>query len=486
MEALTCLYLLYMKQSGTRHRLMAALMISSQLLLTAFMMYWLVGQYREERTVLYGQLKKEYFLVQDQLLDSMLMEHLVMPSLDDSVMVMKQVFKDSPFDSDSLTIHLNGMALPDSGTRTFDISTSFSAEERMVRSVKLFINKNPMAFHSNSGVHVFATNLDTTSLFLNLEQALQEKNWPFVLTWTGEDPDRAEESKNSGIILGGGPDSALPKLRVNHTAAYLIRSILPQILFGLILLLLSGSALLFAYRSLLRQLALNKLRNDFVGNISHELKTPVSTVKVALEALRSYDKQKDPVKADEYLEMANRELARLESLVGKVLHHEILDNPSLVLDKEPCDPGELARSAIRTLEIPIRKTGARVALTEEGRPCRVQVDRVYVEGMIINLIDNSLKYSGEHPEIAVHIACNPSATTLSVTDKGPGIPEEYKDQVFEKFFRIPAGNTHNVKGYGLGLNFAAQVMAKHGGNISYSKPPDGGCRFTLEFPRTVS
>ena len=265
-----------------------------------------------------------------------------------------------------------------------------------------------------------------------------------------------------------------------------MRSILPQILFGLTLLLLSGSALLFAYRSLLRQLALNRLRNDFVGNISHELKTPVSTVKVALEALSSYDKQKDAGKAEEYLEMANRELGRLELLVGKVLHHEMLDNPSLVLDKEPCDPADLARSAIQSLEIPIRKAGAIVDLQEEGGPCQLQVDRVYVEGMIINLIDNSLKYAGEHPEILVHIACKHSTTTLSVTDKGPGIPEEYKDQVFEKFFRIPAGNTHNVKGYGLGLNFAAQVMAKHGGSISYSKPPEGGCRFTLEFPRTES
>ncbi len=466
---------------------MAALMISSQVLLTAFLVYWLAGQYREEQKVLHGQLKKEYFLVQDQLLDSALMKHLVMPSLDDSVIVrMKRVFKEAPFEKDSLSIHLDGSALPDSGIHTFNVSTSFSEEDRMVRSVKLFINENPMAFHSESGVHVFAMNLDTVSLFLNMERALMEKNWPFALEWAVEDSGQKDAAKIPGIILGGGPDSVLPELRVNRTAGYLFRAILPQCFFGLTLLLLSGSALLFTYRSLLRQLALNKLRNDFVGNISHELKTPVSTVKVALEALRNYDKQKDPGKRDEYLEMANRELARLELLVGKVLHHEMLDNPSLVLEKEPCDPGDLARSAILTLEIPILNAGASVVLTEEGGPCQLWVDRVYVEGMIINLIDNSLKYAGENPEIQLHITCNPSATILSVTDKGPGIPEEYKDQVFEKFFRIPAGNKHNVKGYGLGLNFASQVMAKHGGRISYSNQPEGGCRFTLEFPRTGS
>jgi signal transduction histidine kinase len=109
-------------------------------------------------------------------------------------------------------------------------------------------------------------------------------------------------------------------------------------------------------------------------------------------------------------------------------------------------------------------------------------DRVYVEGVIINLIDNSLKYAGEHPEISLHIACHPTGITISVADNGPGIPGEYKDQIFEKFFRIPAGNTHNVKGYGLGLNFASQVMAQHGGSIAFENLPEKGCRFTLNFP----
>ncbi len=101
--------------------------------------------------------------------------------------------------------------------------------------------------------------------------------------------------------------------------SHLLRGIAPQILFGLILLLLSGSALLFAFRRLRKQQVLNRLRNDFVGNISHELKTPVSTVKVALEALRSFDLQKNPKVSGEYLEMAASELERLEQLVGKVL-----------------------------------------------------------------------------------------------------------------------------------------------------------------------
>jgi len=485
---------------------MAALMISSQLLLTAFVVYWLLGQFREERTLLHGQLKKEYFQVQDQLLDSMLMKHLVMPSLNDSMRVeihkqgfinsgdfmksdstlvlMKHLSEAAPVEEGIFSIHVDGGALPDTGTRTFDVSTVFSEEERMVRSVKLFINENPMAFRSNSGVHVFAMNLDSASLLLNMECVLEEMDWPFVLEWNGENLSTTEFDSIPGIVLVGGPDRALPAIRVHQYAAFLIRSIFPQILFGLILLILSGSALLFAYRSLQRQLALSKLRDDFIGNISHELKTPVSTVKIALEALRNYDMQKDPDKSGEYLEMAASELERLERLVNKVLHHEMLNNPSLVLEKEDCNLGDLARSVVRTLETPIREAGARITVEEGGEACEVKVDRIYVEGLIMNLIDNSLKYTGDNPEILIRVECKSSGTSLSVTDDGPGIPEQYKDQVFEKFFRIPSGNKHNVKGYGLGLNFAAQVMTQHGGSISFSNLNEGGCRFTLQFPPT--
>lgn len=485
---------------------MAALMISSQLLLTAFVVYWLVGQYREERLTLHGELKKEYFMVHDQLVDSMLMKHLVMPSLNDTVLVkidvqdtyrpeavpdsastvvmMKQFFAEVPDDRELRTIHMDGSAPYDSGKRSIDITSVISDEERMVRSVKLFIDKNPMAFHSDTGMHVFAMNLDSSSLVLNMEHVFEARDWTFALEWPGEDLSETDLAKIHGILLSGGPNRYLPALQVQHYSVYLIRSILPQLLFGLILLLLSGSALWFAYRSLQRQLALNRLRDDFIGNISHELKTPVSTVKIALEALRTYDLQKNPKVSGEYLEMAASELERLERLVTKVLHHEMLNNPSLVLEKEECNLGDLASTVVRTLETPIREKGARVKVAKEGEACNVNVDRVYVEGMIMNLIDNSLKYTGDKPEILVQIECSSSGTALYVQDDGPGIPEEYKDQVFEKFFRIPSGNKHNVKGYGLGLNFAAQVMAQHGGSISFKNLNEGGCRFTLQFPPT--
>jgi signal transduction histidine kinase len=257
---------------------------------------------------------------------------------------------------------------------------------------------------------------------------------------------------------------------------------LPQFIFAMILLSLSASAMIIAYRSLKKQVALNELRNDFVANISHELKTPVATVKVALEVLQKFDLKKDKQVSEEYLEMASREADRLEELVEKVLQHQTLEGHKAPIRKETCDLNQIITSVCRAMEIPIRNHKAMLRVPEQDVPCTVLADPTYLEGILMNLIDNSLKYAGPKPEIHIRIVCAERLKQLIVQDNGPGIPEEFKQQVFDKFFRVPTGNSHNVKGYGLGLNFASQFMKQLGGSISFQNMPEGGCEFILNFP----
>ncbi len=113
----------------------------------------------------------------------------------------------------------------------------------------------------------------------------------------------------------------------------------------------------------------------------------------------------------------------------------------------------------------------------------VDCDELYIQGVIINLLDNALKYGGSPPEIEVKISVEKEQCKLAVIDNGQGIPEEYHKKVFDRFFRVPTGDTHNVKGYGLGLSFAEEVMNQHGGSIDLDKHSDGGCIFTLRFPK---
>jgi len=487
-----------------RYRWMTILMISSQLLLAGFVIYWLMGQYHEEKSRLRDRLNHEYLQVQDQLLDSMLLETLIIPSLNDSMIIslnlenfpgpgtvvdssdstilINRLVTRGEDDKNSFTIRDSDVMINHTAVWNSHISAGIDNEERMVRGIKIFIDQNNALFSGDTGIHVLARMNDSAAIMEQMGMVLDENAWKFSLDWAGAGQSPKAIPGRSGILVNGGPATHLPVIRAEQVGGTLILSVLPQILFGLTLLLLSLSAILVARSSLKKQEALHRLRDDFIGNISHELKTPVSTVKIALEALRTYDLNKDPGKSDEYLDIASSELERLEKLVGKVLQSDMLRNPLLVLHKEPCELGAMLQKVLRTMDLSIRDAGAEIDISGNGADCVVDADPVYMEGVIMNLIDNSLKYGGERPKIEILISCNGSGATLSVKDWGEGIPGEYRDQVFEKFFRVPADNKHNVKGYGLGLNFASLVMARHGGSISLSDHSEGGALFTLHFP----
>lgn len=465
-------------------------MISSQILLFGFVSYWLVGQYRQERLHLHGQLKTMFFSAYDAQVDTLLMEHLIVPTLSDSMGISFDLSNiphvDPVGDSLHATVvlkHLEADTSAQADVFAFRMSDSGSIEEeRMVRSVRLFINQTEENFRNNGEAHVFSMQIDSAAVMAMLKKQFEEFEWSFSLEWAQDSLQNLRGNEKAGIVLQGLPHMELPALRVQHITPYLLGKLLPQILFVLLLLGISAAALIIAYRSLLKQITLNSLRNDFIANISHELKTPVSTVKLALEALQKFDLKQDPKVSDEYLHMASRETDRLEGLVSRVLQHQALEDAEYLLNKENCDLNLLMASAVRAMAIPIRENQASVEIIESPTPCMVQADPVYLEGVIMNLIDNSLKYAGPRPRIQLSTQCHKELKRLVVKDHGPGIPEEFKTQVFHKFFRIPSGDRHNVKGYGLGLNFAAQVMSKLGGHISFRNLGGEGCEFVIEFP----
>ena len=472
------------KQRGSKYGWMVALMISSQLLLTGFVTYWLISQFRQEKIELHVELKQAYLKTHDQLVDTLLLQHLIAPSLNDSSapeVIMKHFSMDSAGGPEIFALQVEGSLDHDSMVIDSSIFFKVPEEEMLVRSVKLFINQTDEAFRTNPSIHAFSMKIDSTRFKHQLKESLDGHDQSFTLEWIEQEHAGLDPDKTNGLLLQGYPSVGVPKILVQHYNAYIVRAIMPQILFGFIMLGLSASALLFAYRSLRKQLVLNKLRDDFIGNISHELKTPVSTVKLALEALGTFDLKKDPKVSGDYLQMASREVERLEGLVSKVLHHEAMEDPSISLQKETCDLSEMVQNVLHTLEIPIRESGADVSVDVPEESCAVVGDPVYLEGVIINLLDNSLKYAGPRPVIQIIITSDSHSTILSVQDNGPGIPEEFKNQIFEKFFRIPSGDRHDVKGYGLGLNFASQVMAHHGGSISVKNLSTRGCVFSLHF-----
>ncbi|MEO6165940.1 MAG: HAMP domain-containing sensor histidine kinase [Chitinophagales bacterium] len=194
----------------------------------------------------------------------------------------------------------------------------------------------------------------------------------------------------------------------------------------------------------------------------------------------------DPVEKKEtmkdYLSMTSQELTRLDTLMNKVMNSILPENSEQAFNFELVDIKKLIDQALQSLAPNLDQRNATINFTCEPEEAVVHAEAIHVQGIFYNLIDNSLKYGNHAPEISIQLSKTPAEVICIFSDNGPGIPEEYISKIFEKFFRVPSGNRHNVKGYGLGLNYVSQVMKQHNGTVSVKNLPTNGCQFTLTFP----
>ncbi len=272
------------------------------------------------------------------------------------------------------------------------------------------------------------------------------------------------------------------KLVVGNETGYLLRKIMMPILFSLFLVGLTLFSFILLYRSLARQQRLARIKNDFISNMTHELKTPIATVGVAIEALRDFNAMKDPEKTKEYLEISRLELQRLGLLVDKVLRQSMFEAKKMEFSREMVNLEELARNVIQSLRLQLEKSGATINLVATG-DLHLFADRFHLVSVLLNLIDNSIKYSASAPAIDVILHGSEQEVRIEVADNGIGIPGQYQSKVFEKFFRVPAGNRHNAKGHGLGLSYVAEVVKEHSGTITVVSEAGSGSRFIITLPK---
>lgn len=264
---------------------------------------------------------------------------------------------------------------------------------------------------------------------------------------------------------------------------YLLRKMIPTAAFAGLLFGVTTLAFGLIYRSLRQQQRLTRMKNELISNITHELKTPITTVGVALEALSDFDALQNPDKTREYLSLSKLELDRLSLLVDKVLRLSMFEEQEPRLQATALDLGDVVRQVMAALRLQAERMGAEIRLeAAPGVHFPVTGDRQHLASVVFNLLDNALKYAGPQPEIRIVLLHGPETVQLQVHDKGPGIPAEYQSKVFDKFFRVPADNRHEVKGHGLGLSYVAQVLRQHGGSIRLSSPPGGGATFWVELP----
>ena len=242
----------------------------------------------------------------------------------------------------------------------------------------------------------------------------------------------------------------------------------------------------FIYRAWRKQQRLTAIKNDFISNITHELKTPITTVGVAIEALSSFDALSDPARTKEYLQISKQELNRLSILVDKVLKMSLFEKQEPELKLESIDLKQLIEEILASMKLQFEKYRAQIQFNTSGQNFELQADRIHLTNVLYNLIDNALKYSPERPAIQIDLAAGPSQLELQVSDRGIGIPAEFKDKIFDRFFRVPKGDAHNVKGYGLGLAYVASVVRQHRGQIGVESQAGVGSRFTLSLPNNLN
>jgi two-component system phosphate regulon sensor histidine kinase PhoR len=293
--------------------------------------------------------------------------------------------------------------------------------------------------------------------------------------------DSTQASLPNAVTIGFSKPATFG-LFLNNTFSYMLRKLKLPILFSLLLVGITFFSFILLYRNMIRQHRLGELKNEFISNITHELKTPIATVGVAIEALKNFNAIDDAARTREYLDISQNELQRLNLLVDKVLKLSVFEKKQIELKKEWFDCKQLTEEVMNSMRLQFEKYHALITLDTEGDNFTIEADKLHITSVVYNLLDNALKYSKENPVIAVRLKSKEQHIELSVTDNGIGIPVEYKGKVFEKFFRVPTGDTHNAKGYGLGLSYVSEVIKRHHGFITVDSELGKGSTFTACIP----
>lgn len=267
---------------------------------------------------------------------------------------------------------------------------------------------------------------------------------------------------------------------------YILQTMWLMLLLSGVFVLLIIFAFYFTIVTILRQKKLSEIKNDFVSNMTHELKTPISTISLACEVLGDQSIDKTPERMEKYVRMISDENKRLSVLVESVLQTAILEKGRFRLKPVTVDLHELIRQAIGNIRLQVEKKGGDILTQLEAPDAIVDCDKTHVLNVIYNLLDNAIKYTPEKPEIRVSTRNTGEGIEISVSDNGIGITRENQKKIFDKLFRVPTGNVHDVKGFGLGLSYVKAIAEKHGGSVGVDSEPGKGSRFFVYLPKKTN
>ncbi len=248
---------------------------------------------------------------------------------------------------------------------------------------------------------------------------------------------------------------------------------------GLLLLVLTafGASIFYLYR----QKFLNETQKDFVNNFTHEFKTPLAVIKIAAEVLQQPNITDKPDKLKNYASIIDEQTSHLQVQIQRLLEIAYTDSNSLPLEKEKFDVNNLLLQAINDLHPLIEQKKAIIKTDFFSNNPIIYADKYYLLLTFINIIENAIKYAA-NPQILISTSSEGNSCCISIKDNGIGISEENQKKIFNRFFRVPEGDLHTVKGFGLGLNFVKKVIETHGGKIEVTSQTGNGSTFIVKIP----
>jgi two-component system phosphate regulon sensor histidine kinase PhoR len=231
-----------------------------------------------------------------------------------------------------------------------------------------------------------------------------------------------------------------------------------------------------------RQKRLSEIRSDFVSNMTHELKTPISTISLASQLLGDKSIPAEVKNADQIAKIITEECRRLGNQVEKVLQTAVFDKGKLRLRLGEVNVHEIITGVMETFSIQVKSRCGKITASLKADEFKLQADQVHITNLLSNLLDNAIKYCSRNPEIMVETCSIKDYLVISVSDNGIGISKNDQKRIFEKFYRVPTGNIHAVKGFGLGLSYVKMIAEEHQGYVEVESEVYAGSTFNVYLP----
>ncbi len=263
---------------------------------------------------------------------------------------------------------------------------------------------------------------------------------------------------------------------------YLLKQMASIIFISLILIVIILMLFVYVIKVIVWQKRLSEMKSDFINNMTHEIKTPISTISLACEALGDREIKKNPLLSDNYLKVINDENNRLGGIAEKILQAAAIEKDNFKLNREKVNIHELIDDVINNIGIQVEVKDGEIKRAYHAVKTIISCDKTHITSVLSNIIDNANKYTPRKPLIKIITDNYPDGVRVCISDNGMGISKDNQRKIFDKLYRVPTGNIHDVKGFGLGLSYVKTIVELHGGKITVDSELKKGSKFCLYLP----